>query len=269
MQANMALSGLSALVSGQTQSPSYAAILAAGSVRFWGQANHPGNTLDVSVPTSFNTLADISGNGRNATQGTKANQPTQELAVLNGYPAMRFSAAGATRLAFTGAGLDVARNAPGLTTVVVTVPTLPASGNGTLFFSSSGSAAAANRWNNYIVNTAAIGSSARRADADSQSNRSGGTITGGVGQVLTYLWDIPDQSLYMFSNNTLVNQLLNAFGTVGAATSDTAAQAANIGSLGAGSYFTGDILEIVVFGKLLTTSERTDVVSTLMTKYGL
>jgi hypothetical protein len=54
----------------------------------------PSDSATVTIATGVSNLADKSGNARDATQGTGAQQPTVATAVQNGLDALRFDAAG-------------------------------------------------------------------------------------------------------------------------------------------------------------------------------
>ncbi len=246
-------------------SPSDAAILAIGSLRFWGQSDNPANTIDSSGTPSYSQWADKSGLTHNVAQSTKALQPQQVAAVQNGYPGLFFD--GTMYLDFVSGALDICRNVTGYSAFFVVVPTLPPAGTGTVYQCSANGAAGSNRIANYIANTGAQGIAVRRADGDSQSNRSGGTLVTATPYILSYIYDIPSQSCYLYANDTLMTSLEGSFGSAGAATSDTDSARASIGALNAGSFYRGYILEASIHAKVVTAGERASVVSALNGKY--
>lgn len=231
------------------------------------QSNNSANVIDTGGTPSYQFVADKSGNGRNVEQVTKATQPLQVNSVLNGYPALYFE--GTQYLDFVSAGLDIGRNISGFSGVFVCVPTLPPSGVGTVFQCSTNSAAGSNRISNYVSNVGTQGIAVRRADGDSQSNRAGGSISGATPYVLTYIYDVPGQSCYLYANETLSTSLEGSFGTFGAATSDTDSVRASIGALNAGSLYRGYVLEGVIYGLTFTSQQRQDVVGALLDKYAI
>ncbi len=64
--------------------------------------------------------ADMSGSGGDAGQADASERPAYRSDILNGRPAVRFD--GDDTLAFSGAGLDLARHVPGLTVFLVARP---------------------------------------------------------------------------------------------------------------------------------------------------
>jgi len=225
-----------------------------------------------SLTFNGNTVSewrDLSGNARNFTQGTAANQPSGAVTTQNGRRVLSFEhvLGTASRLNGNSASLSIARNVGGLTVFGVAKsdlndtlrPIIAASvGTGTGARASIGTAFTAP--NNFTVGN-------RRLDADSSqaatagSNNTNANVFGGV-------LDYANAAAYLHLNGATV-ATNTSFQTAGN-TSDTNSQAVKIGS-DAGDVFNwrGWIGEIIIYQRALTAAERQRVERHLGRKWGI
>ena len=214
----------------------------------------------VTGGTAVSQWNDLSGNNRNATQGTVANQPTRVGSVLNGLPVVRFD----------GANDFLTFNMPvngltGMSIFLVAANTLDHSAGPTE------AERAALFWNETVgwgtVYVSPFQSAVYARFGTTQTgNRLKYTRPTSVGSAFTMTETIKDgttDSLYV--NKVLV---LSQGGKL-----TTLAGNQSMGNVGRGyndnTYFRGDIAEAIVFGRALTIAERQSVEQYLDAKYGV
>ncbi len=225
----------------------------------------------VTLATNGQTVQqwnDQSGNNKHATQGTAANRPKLITNALNGKPVMRFS------------------TASGFNQLVVPAIDLSVTNKTDLFIVYK-----INGGNVFFENTAdANASTTGFTMYDNPQAGSGASVTlkGDVGYNAIYSHKdcdkyilaegTFDKSLSTNEVNVRVNGILNPPPTSQPFNSDNTNNFGNnasyIGYRGAGSVngalpMSGDIAEVILFSRLLTTAERTDVENYLINKYDL
>lgn len=180
---------------------------------------------------------DLSGNGRNATQATTANQPAIVTNVRNGRQIRRFDGINDQMLV----GLTVS-NTP-FTVVMVTYLTGPS----TAFRVS------------FAMGGNVFGIGYNSTPAAYAFSSSGLTITKARPTTFELISCVSNGASSFFSVDGV-----STTGTIAA----HASNALNLGTNGIGSFFTQDLAEILIFPTALSTTNRQAVESYLRTKWG-
>jgi len=213
--------------------------------------------------TAVGTFTDQSGNGRNATQGTGANQPTLKTNILNGKSVYRFDG--------TNDSVSIASWSPG--TATVTIYAVVNNRNAGTFKVLATHSANRDAFNDVF--------SLEKTTADKIDgvlHGSGGTYgeflttatipTDGTFRVIRFLFD---KSLA--SNECTVELNHTVAGTRpsnGDTTGNFSAQDTYIGSQGgSAAFWNGDIAEFVCVNRDLTTQEKSDVDAYFLAEYGV
>jgi hypothetical protein len=218
---------------------------------------------DAGAVTSGSALtqwSDQSTNNRNATQGTASNRPTLVNGAINGLPAVRFDGVDdflTFDLPVNGLG--------GISLFVVTANTQNQNGG------PSGAERAALFWNENagwgtLYLSPYQSSVSFRFGTTQPENGTNYVRSASIGSAFTLSTAIKNgttDSLYV--NGT---QVVNAGGKL-----PTIAACQATGSLGRGyndnTYYAGDIAEVLIYNRALTTIERQQVEQLLISKYGL
>jgi hypothetical protein len=223
--------------------------LPTSNLQFWLKAD---NGVNLGSGSNVASWTDMSGNNNNASQNTSGDQPTLVTNAVNGLPAISFN--GTSQFLQLPSGFS---NFPGLTMFIVTNPTSDVTGNRWLSFCSGSTT---NEFGMYEY-----------APSTNQFFSNNGTSGSGVGLTIT-------QNVYQLLEGV---QAGSNSGTVylngGSATTATMYNVVNvsrstncIGAFGGGgSYFKGDIAEILVYNTALTAGQRKSVESYIYTRYGL
>jgi hypothetical protein len=208
------------------------------------------------------------GTAANATQGNGANQPIFKTNILNGLPVVRFDGV-ASMMPFSGGNINAClNNVPGATAILVVVDTNPAGGTAThsIFAFSAGASPTNSRL--ALGSKTAYRANATRLDADAGSSTVGVSPTGF--HVFTVLADYAGNSLRLVTDGVLGTAV--TFVSGGGNTSATNTTFSRLGSRSDGNataMFPGDLAEILLFNRALTTFERNQVEGYLAYKYGL
>lgn len=239
-----------------------AAPAAIGGLKLWLAA---GGITGLADGATVATWPDRSGNGFNATQATEANKPLYKVNIINGRPVVRFDGTNDT-MALTGGALDIVRNVSGATIFAVVKSTGAAQNGRVVFFANNVAATSRLSLHQSVApNWEAI---YRRLDADAAD-----TLTDGAANtsphVLSLVRDYAaaTATLYVDGGSGTTDATANTAGS----TSDTASANAQIGASSAagGNPFPGDIAEVIIYNRALTTAERKSIELMLGNKYGI
>ena len=210
---------------------------------------------------------DKSFNGRNFTQGTGAQQPTTGTNTQNGFNVISFDGNDSLGLGSN----DLARNVSGATIYLVYKHATTATTQRIIFAVNRNTNAGFVRisLDDGLTNSRTR-TGGRTLDADSFAS-----VTGSVGIGTSYLYrtalfDYANTDLFSYVNGTLDGST-TSFQTA-TTTSDTAALSARIGASTVappGTFFSGEIAEILVYHTAHTTAQRLTVETYLKTKWGL
>jgi prepilin-type N-terminal cleavage/methylation domain-containing protein/prepilin-type processing-associated H-X9-DG protein len=203
---------------------------------------------------------DQSGNGVKATQVTAAKQPTYNATGINGNPSLTFSSASSTFLT-TGAvsSLNTGQFSWFLVAKATDVTVTQ------VLFRSNYTTGSSILWATFIQ------SSLWYVHSRDSSGGFKGVTNSAVNNtpaVISATWD---------NTSGIVNGYLNGIAGTAASGANANPSGHQFSNIGASSdsattpttYFTGDIAEIVVYTRILSTSERTDVENYLRNKYKL
>ncbi|HEY9687763.1 MAG TPA: hypothetical protein V6C52_12380 [Coleofasciculaceae cyanobacterium] len=229
-----------------------------------------GMTLDTGAPgTTVSQWANQAGNGStyDFSQSTKANQPSYIGNCVNGYACLRFD--GTNHFMTGGVGAkNITNNIGGLTVFIVGKTSNTGTTQHMAYFSTD-SAATSNRasCNKSSTNKYQLGG--RRLNADTPQFVTEATADDAGYHVLAFVFDYANSDAWVFKNGTQVASS-TTYQTDGNTTGANSSAAA-IGAIGDGSTnkITGDIAEIIVYQRVLTTTERQEVRQYLGDKYNL
>lgn len=192
------------------------------------------------------TVPDLSGNGWSAVQATAAARPTYQPNVLNGFPVLRFDGSND----------------------IVSTPSLALAGAGMAMFavlaqrvSQAGNIRAIG-WNGTNVAKIQVGASHGNIIA---AYTSGGAITGSATPMAQGAFGV---CTFYFDNVRLYSYVNGANSANAAASGGVTTAPCDIGG-GAGSFLDGDVAEVIVYDRVLTTAERQTVERALGAKYGI
>ncbi len=214
---------------------------------------------------------DCSGNGHDLT--ASGNCATYITNAYNGLPAVRMDVGTTHALRLnSGTGLNMARNVAGMTVIVAARQTLgSASADGTLFFASTASGATSARIRLLSTGTM-INAIGRRLDADNLATYSP-TPLGFKHAIDTRpfvaagVFDYANAQASVYQDKLLFGT--GAFLTAGS-TSDTASLSVSVGNIaGSGVPWAGDLLEILVYSRALSTAEIDAITEYLWAKWGI
>ncbi len=219
-------------------------------LKLWLKADAGTNTTTDGAAVS--NWADQSGNGNNATQSTTANQPTYVASALNGKPAIHFN--GGEDLNLPTASTLGILNSDYEMFIVARTNSSSASPN---FLISSANIEQFEMHLNGAAGARFIPTSATYIDE------------GSAGQYA-------DNNPHIFNAQASSTEGLIRVDGVNGSDTLTNVQSSSDGALalgvrisGPGYYLTGDIAEVIIYNKVLTTSDRILVESYLASKYGI
>lgn len=229
---------------------------------FWFDASQSNtvtlNGLDVA------SIADLSGNGHNATQGTSGQQPLYGLADINGKNTIVFTGANNDILNLTSA-TAITKNISGFSCFGVIKPGSVAATNDFIrFLGGTGN-------NRFIVSIAATNgrllSSTRRLDGDTTNNATNASIAFTVGQASSFVTSID----YVTGAGRLrigaTSGDFTASWTAGGNTSDTVSSVAPSLGRATTNTFTGSIGEVSCWVKVLTLTEENNLIDYATSKW--
>lgn len=204
---------------------------------------------------SAGTWSDMSGNGNHATQGTAGMQPAIVTNSINGHQVRRFDG--------TNDYLNGALSVTGTTMTVIAVLSL-----------NSASAAFGRVVSTGATNTADEDNAARAAAIlrvggtsvsafRGASQKSTGTIVYDTPVIVTSKFDVAMHTLYLNG----VAQV--AVGSVGTFTISAYRLGASLLDADTGSFFKGDLAEVLAYSDSLTNGNRQTVEAYLAAKYGI
>ena len=214
------------------------------------------------------TPTDWSGAGNAPTQATSTSRATFETGEINGLPTFRFDGVD-DRWTFSGTGLNIGRNVSGLTVYVVSKSNAAGSARSSAGMS-VGTSATANRW--FVGHTLGnkLRSGGRRLDADSLQEANGtATYSTGTFYLSSFVFDYTNTDLYQYLNG-VADGSNTSFQTSGS-TSDTAALGGAVGSASSasGTFWSGDIAEVLVYHAAHNSTTRAAIEAGLMGIFGL
>ena len=210
------------------------------------------------------TWADQSGNGRNATQATGTKQPLYKTNIVNGKPVLRFDS---TDDCLTASAIDLT-GTPAVSLFVVTA-TIGSATDRVVFETSS-------NFNANVGSFILFRDTSNKVNVDVKGNTVGASQcigTTSVTSAATVLTGVYDMSL-----SALLEAQLYVNGTAEGShtgsvenTANFGTHAINIGSRnnGASLPLGGDIAEIILYSRALSTAERQQVERYLGAKYGI
>jgi len=213
------------------------------SLRLWVAADF---ITGLSDGTGVETWSDLSGNGYHATQATEALRPIYKTNIINGKPVLRF--ASGQFLGITGYPTS---DAAGTGIMVIDLPAdPPALDNAPWHFSSSALGILLPRTTGNYYDS--FGTTNRYDSGNPTISMANPTIY----CVQTQL-------------NSWINYLNN--GENYASVSNTVGWTATpwIGKTHEGRYMTGDIAELIIYGKWLSVAEKLKIHQYLATKYNI
>lgn len=214
--------------------------------------------------TSVSAWLDQSGNQAHMNQATSSQQPIYKTNIVNGYPVVRFDGVDDNMSVTDSTKLGMLKNVDGATTVIVKKNTNYTNTANILFISNNttGSRAVTQSYTSTVTFDSVGG---RRLDADSYQALNTSNFANTSFNVITGVFDYANSDIYMYGNGQLLSSS-TAFQTSGQ-TSNT--DSASIGlSIGLATYFTGDIAEVCVWNRALSTNELNQVHTYLFNKYG-
>ena len=229
------------------------------SLQLWLDATE----ISAADSTSVATWNDLSGNNFNATQTTSANQPTYRTNQVNGLPTIQFDGSN-DFLSLSGGALSILRNVAGATTFVVYKASTALTIQVPIYFTKAIAGQTRFQVRKGATNTFNI--LAGRLDAEAvEFVTSTGTVNVGNYVLQSARIDYQNTLLQQFFKNTLDGQKTD-FLTSGN-TSDTDSNDATLGNANSASYLNGNIAEIIVYNRTLSTAELTQVNTYLMAKW--
>jgi len=220
----------------------------------------PADRINQANNTAVATWADQSGNGYDATQGTSAARPTYIASGLNGLPVVRFDGTD-DQMTLGASALGMLRNVAGATVFVVAKYVGTASNRRSFAILRNGDDA--NRLALFKLTTNVYQIGGRRLDTDSFQGANSTTSATDNFILHTNLTNYQSTLLQQYVNGSLDGQS-TSFQTSGN-TSDTDSSAILVGS----TTFNGDIAEIIVYNRVLNTSELAQVHRYLARKWGI
>ena len=231
-------------------------------LQLWLDAQRIAQANDTEVAT----WTDASGNGYNAEQNTTAARPIYKTNQLNGLPVVRFDGVDDFMELVSGS-LDMARNVAGLT--IVAVVKYPADSSENIAFSiANDSTVSRSILLQDALNKYRAGG--RRLDANPFESAISTQNATAAFIIQTGVLDYTNATLNQYING-VVDGTDDPFQTAGS-TSNTASSRIRVGAnsvVTAGSLLTGDIAEIIVYQRVLTANELTNVHAYLAAKWGI
>ena len=212
----------------------------APNLEYWFKAD----SLALSDGAAVATWADSSGNTRDISQGTGANQPVYKTGILNGQPVVRFDGSNDT----LARAPEAANKSAAFSMFVVVVPR--ALGNFGAMASAAGS------WVFYKWNDQNIRLSAGTALTT--------TSAAVIGTPMVYGLTLVTGSRNIYANGASIGSDSGAFTANSTGSLVIGADAA------AGTFFyNGDVAEFLYYSRVVDSTERSSVTSYLGSKYGI
>jgi hypothetical protein len=206
---------------------------------------------------------DLSGNGRHATQATGIHQPAIIPNALNGRQVRRFDGSNDF---YAIADRALLRNLAGATVFAVATPSSVAVGERIVF--SARSSGAANLFvQGIIANQFRYGG--RRVAADAGDFANFGTVSNNTPYIFTAIqnWQSATKSAFVSNGNTDND---TSFQTSGNSENVDSASDLSIGvSSTGGLFWNGDIAELLIFQRAITTTERQALERYASAKYNI
>jgi hypothetical protein len=229
-----------------------------------------GITLDTTTgTTTVSRWANqaSTGSGYDALQTTKNLQPAFGTGTLNGFSGIRFAAT--KRMSFGGGGLALGQNKPGISIFAVIKSNTSVSQN-IIDFSQGNAGSDSGRFGLGITAGNALQFYGSRTDSVSfPAGVSGGTHTANA-ELVSSTWDLSTQTVFVYLNSSQV-ATSTTYSTAGSTIANTAASSAEVGDYI--FYFSdplaGDLYEVLIYERALTTTERQQVENYLKTRYAL
>jgi hypothetical protein len=219
----------------------------------------------ISDFTSVRIWKDKSINGYHAEQATSANRPTYRSNQIDSKATIQFDGTD-DFLSLPSGALGILRNVAGATIFLVAKHSTDLTVQTGVWFT-NGTAAGQVR---ILLRKSAsnfFNISGRRLDADTAESVTSTTTNVGNYILQSAKIDYQNTLLEQFLNNTLDGQDL-IYLTSGN-TSDTDSLNASLGATNIGSYLNGNIAEVLIYNRTLSTAEFTNVNKYLMAKWGL
>lgn len=220
----------------------------------------------ISDYTSMRIWKDKSINGYHSTQTTSANRPTYRSNQIDSKATIQFDGTD-DNLHLASGALSILNNVVGTTIFIVYKATTDLTIQTPIFFS-TGTALGSIRLSLRKSATNTFSTFGRRLDADVSAENVGSTTTNLGNYILQSVkYDYQNTLQEQYLNNTLEGQNLT-FQTSGN-TSNTDSLGASLGASNATNFLNGNIAEVIVFNKTLSTAEFNNVSKYLMAKWGL
>ena len=220
------------------------------------------------VSTDGATVArwqDKSGNGRHISQATANARPALKTGIKNAKNVIRFDGANDI-LSVANSAISQNIGVLNLFAVCRSTKTLSSSVYQTVIHNSNGTTVGPSRSDIYISNAIEVGG--RRLDTDSFQSVKPGTLATNEWVLAGANFNYNAASLTAYKNGTGASRS-PSFQTVGT-TPNTPSLLFGIGSFAnVNEFLTGDIAEIIIYNKALTTTQRQSVESYLNAKWAI
>jgi len=220
----------------------------------------------ISDYSSMRIWKDKSINGYHATQATSANRPTYRSNQIDSKATIQFDGTDDS-LSLPSGALSILNNVAGASIFIVYKATTDLTLQTPLWIS-SGTSVNQSRVNLRKSATNTFSSFGRRLDADATAQNVQSTTTNIGNYILQSVkFDYQNTLLEQYLNNSLEGQSLT-FQTSGN-TSNTNSLSFTLGSTNSSSFLNGNMAELIIYNKTLSTAEFNNVNKYLMAKWGL
>jgi hypothetical protein len=222
--------------------------------------------FDASAITGLNdtdpvaTWPDLAGFGNDATQGTFGSRPLYRTNILNGLPAIRYDGSDDWLTVLGTDMLALTNNATGISVLAVANLTdeVSATSREIITFSTNTETNARMKFGQRNATTNFWDISGRKLDADTQQNLLTAANTQTGAQVLTGVVDWANSNADIYRNGT--NEASTAAWFTDGNTSATNSVSVIVGAKHTGAapaeFWVGDLHEILVYNRAITTTER-------------
>jgi hypothetical protein len=222
--------------------------------------------LDASQITGLNntdpvaTWTDLSGFDNNATQATAGSRPLYRTNILNGLPAVRYDGIDDWLTVLGTDALAMTNNAAGVSVLAVAnlSDALSASSRQIITFSTNTETNARMKFGQRNATTNFWDISGRKLDADTQQNLLGALNTQNNGQILTAVvdWANSNADIYRNGNSEATTSAWFTDGNTSATNSISVIVGAKHTGAAPAEFWVGDLHEILVYNRVITTIER-------------